>query len=35
MPEKQYDHNQIDLKWSERWKDGCNYASKSSRSFGE
>ena len=19
MPEKQYDHNQIELKWSERW----------------
>jgi leucyl-tRNA synthetase len=22
MPEKQYDHNQIELKWSERWADG-------------
>jgi leucyl-tRNA synthetase len=21
MPEKQYDHNQIELKWHERWKD--------------
>jgi len=21
MPEKTYDHNQIELKWHERWKD--------------
>jgi leucyl-tRNA synthetase len=23
MPEKQYDHNQIELKWAERWKDSA------------
>ena len=26
MPEKQYDHNQIELKWSERWKDPALFA---------
>jgi len=25
MPEKQYDHNQIELKWHERWKDAPVY----------
>jgi leucyl-tRNA synthetase len=25
MPEKQYDHNQIELKWHERWKDATFY----------
>jgi leucyl-tRNA synthetase len=25
MPEKQYDHNQIELKWHERWKDAPIY----------
>jgi leucyl-tRNA synthetase len=25
MPEKPYDHNQIELKWHERWKDATFY----------
>ena len=25
MPEKPYDHNQIELKWHERWKDESLY----------
>jgi leucyl-tRNA synthetase len=25
MPEKQYDHNQIEMKWHERWKDSALY----------
>ena len=25
MPEKQYDHNQIELKWFERWRDAEFY----------
>ena len=24
MPEKPYDHNQIELKWHERWKTDAN-----------
>jgi leucyl-tRNA synthetase len=32
MPEKQYDHNQIELKWSERWKDSSLFAAEENSS---